>query len=121
MERFFSNTKIYAGAGAISALGELGAKRVLVVTDPFFMGNGKAKQVAEAARAEQVAYFDGVRPDPSVELAAEGTAKLKAFQPDLVVALGGGSAMDCAKAMHFLGEPKPFWQPFQPRPGLGPK
>lgn len=106
MERFFSNTKIYAGAGAISALGELGAKRVLVVTDPFFMGNGKAKQVAEAARAEQVAYFDGVRPDPSVELAAEGTAKLKAFQPDLVVALGGGSAMDCAKAMHFFGGTK---------------
>ena len=102
MERFFSNTKIYAGAGAISALGELGAKRVFVVTDPFFMENGKAKQVAEASKAEQVAFFDGVKPDPSVELAAEGTAKLKEFQPDLVVALGGGSAMDCAKAMHFF-------------------
>ena len=44
------------------------------------------------AKAEAVEIFDKVQPDPTVELAAEGTARLKAFGPDLVVALGGGSA-----------------------------
>lgn len=106
MERFSCKTKIIAGAGAISALEEFGAKRVFVVTDPFFMKNGTALRVAEAARAEAVEIFDGVQPDPSVELAAKGTAKLKAFGPDLIVALGGGSAMDCAKAMSYFGQGK---------------
>lgn len=45
-----------------------------------------------------------MQPDPTVSLAAEGTAKLKQFQPDLLVALGGGSAMDCAKAMAYFAQ-----------------
>lgn len=104
MEVFSCKTKIISGDGAVACLSEFGAKRVFMVTDPFFMKNGTAKRVADAAKAETVEIFDGVKPDPTVELAAEGTAKLKAFQPDLVVALGGGSAMDCAKAMAYFGK-----------------
>lgn len=52
--------------------------------------------------AETYEIFDQVMPDPSVALAARGTARLKAFEPDLVVALGGGSPMDCAKAMVYF-------------------
>ncbi len=103
LERFDCGTKIRAGAGAIAALGELGAKRVFVVTDPFFWENGMARQVAQAAGAEETEFFSRITPDPSVELAAEGTARLREFQPELLVALGGGSAMDCAKAMHYFG------------------
>ena len=81
----------------------------MVVTDPFFQENGTAATVAAAAKAEAVEVFHRVKPDPSVALAAEGTAALKAFQPDLVVALGGGSAMDCAKAMvYFSGKEIPL-------------
>lgn len=104
MEEFSCKTKLISGAGTISALSRFGAKRLFLVTDPYFMKNGTAQRVAAAAKAEQVGIFDGVQPDPSVELAAEGTARLKAFQPDLVVALGGGSAMDCAKAMAYFGK-----------------
>lgn len=105
MEIFHSGTKIISGAGAVSYLKELGIKRLLVVTDPFFMKNGTAKAVGEAAGAEQVKIFDNIQPDPSVSLAAEGTAAVREFKPDTVVALGGGSAMDCAKAMvYFSGE-----------------
>ena len=104
MEVFSCKTVIYAGAGAVSVLKDFGAKRVFLVTDPFFAKNGTAQRVAAAAQAEAVEIFDGVKPDPSVELAAAGTAKLKAFAPDLVVALGGGSAMDCAKAMAYFGK-----------------
>ena len=102
MERFGMQTRIFSGAGAVSALSAFGAKRVFVVTDPYFYGNGTAARVAEACRAEQIEFFSDVRPDPTVELAAAGTARLKEFVPDLVVALGGGSAMDCAKAMVYF-------------------
>jgi alcohol dehydrogenase class IV len=104
LERFYCDTAVIAGSGAVSALAQLGAKRLLVVTDPFFYENGVAAQVAAQAKAEKVAFFYDVKPDPSVELAAEGTALVQSFQPDVVVALGGGSAMDCAKAMIFFAE-----------------
>lgn len=106
MEVFSGSTKIIAGSGAIGALAELGIRKLLVVTDPFFWTNGVAEQVANASLAQEVAYFTDVKPDPTVELAAAGTAKVRQFQPDAIVALGGGSAMDCAKAMAFFsGEP----------------
>ena len=104
MEEFSCKTKIYSGAGAVQALEQLHGKRLFVVTDPFFMENGVAKQVAQASGAEYVEYFSDVQPDPTVALAAEGTAKLRAFSPDLIVALGGGSAMDCAKAMAYFAK-----------------
>ena len=102
MEQFGISTRIYAGAGAVHALASFGGKRVFVVTDPYFYKNGTAARIGEACGAEAVEYFADVKPDPTVELAAAGTAKLKAFGADLVVALGGGSAMDCAKAMVYF-------------------
>ena len=104
MEEFSCKTKLISGSGTVSALSRFGAKRLFLVTDPYFMKNGTAKRVADAAGADQVEIFADVQPDPTVELAAEGTARLRAFRPDLVVALGGGSAMDCAKAMAYFGK-----------------
>ena len=104
MEKYSCKTMILSGAGAVSALGEMGGKRLFLVTDPFFMKNGMARKVAEAAKCQQVEIFDKVQPDPTVELAAEGTARVREFQPGLLVALGGGSAMDCAKAMAFFAK-----------------
>ena len=109
LERFAMGTAIYAGPGAVSALAGFGAKRVFLVTDPYFYKNGTAARVAETCRADAVDFFHEVQPDPSVALAASGTARLKAFGADLVVALGGGSAMDCAKAMvYFEGSGLPL-------------
>ena len=104
MEDFSLKTRIYAGAGAVSVLETFGAKRLLLVTDPYFMKNGTAQRIAGLSKAEQVEYFDRVQPDPTVALAAEGTARLRTFGPDLLVALGGGSAMDCAKAMAYFSQ-----------------
>ena len=104
MEKFSCKTTIYAGAGAVSVLADLNCKRLFLVTDPFFAKNGTAQRIAGLAKAEATEIFDKVQPDPTVELAAEGTARLKEFKPDLLVALGGGSAMDCAKAMAYFAK-----------------
>ena len=104
METFSLGTKILAGKGAVSALAQLQPRRLLLVTDPYFTKNGTAQRIAREAGAQEFEIFDQVEPDPSVALAAKGVARLKAFGPDLVVALGGGSALDCAKAMvYFAG------------------
>ena len=106
MEQFSCKTKIYAGPGSLSVLATLGCKRLLLVTDPFFHKNGTAQRIAELAKAEQTEIFHKIVPDPPVELAAEGTALMRSFGPDTLIALGGGSAMDCAKAMaYFAGIP----------------
>ncbi len=106
MEQYSCKTKIISGTGSLTYLGQLGIGRLLLVTDPYFWESGTAKQVAALVKAEQTEFFWNIRPDPSVELAAEGTALVKSFKPDTIVVLGGGSAMDCAKAMaYFAGFP----------------
>lgn len=102
MTEFYCGTKIISGTGAVAALRGMRAERMLVVTDPFFAKNGTAARIAALAPCSRV--FDQVMPDPTVELVAEGTAVLKDFKPDLVAALGGGSAMDCAKAMLYFSD-----------------
>ena len=106
MEQFSCKTRIISGAGAVNHLKQFGFRRLLMVTDPFFYKNGTAQRIAGAAGSEAVEYFHKVVPDPSATLAAEGTAALQAFDPDAVVALGGGSAMDCAKAMVYFSGTK---------------
>jgi 1-propanol dehydrogenase len=106
MQNFSCTTQIISGPGAVSAIKEFHPERLLVVTDPFFFQNGTAQRIAQGAHASATEYFHKVAPDPSVELAAEGTAVVQTFQPDTIVALGGGSAMDCAKAMAYFSGTK---------------
>ncbi len=102
MESFSCKTKIYMGPGALKSLKDLAKGRLLVVCDPFFMENGRAKEIARLSGAAEVAYFSEIKPDPEVTLAAKGAAAVQAFSPDGVVALGGGSTLDCAKAMLYF-------------------
>ena len=104
MEHFLCKTKIISGAGAAASLKEVGSKRLFMVTDPYFSTNGQAQRIAGLAGAEATELFDRVTPDPSVELVAEGTSCMRKFQPDTIVALGGGSTIDCAKAMMYFAE-----------------
>ena len=102
METFLVPTRILSGPGAVGFLRDLHPRRLFLVTDPYFLKNGRAEAIGRASGAEQLEIFGEVAPDPSLELAAAGTRRLLDFQPDLLAALGGGSAMDLAKAIAYF-------------------
>ena len=105
MQEFYCRTKILSGENALDWLKTQRCGTLLVVTDPYFQQNGWAQEIAGRVQAEKREFFTNIKPDPSVELAAEGTALMRQVKPELLIAIGGGSAMDTAKAMvYFAGE-----------------
>ena len=104
MTEFFCPTKIWSGEHALDILKNHSAKRVLLGTDAYFSKSGKAKEIGEMISGAEVQIFDEVRPDPNVELTAKGAALCRQFRPELLLALGGGSAMDCAKGIRLAAE-----------------
>ncbi|HIT36092.1 MAG TPA: iron-containing alcohol dehydrogenase, partial [Candidatus Faecousia intestinavium] len=72
MEEFSCKTKLICGSGAVSRLADFQAKRLFLVSDPFFVKNGTAQKIADGAKCSAVEIFDKIQPDPTVELAAEG-------------------------------------------------
>ncbi len=100
VDKFICNRVVHHGPGAIERLdGEihkLGGTRVGLITDPGVVKAGICKRVIEGINAE-VFIFEGVEPEPSYELIDGCVAFLKEKGCDLVIGLGGGSGMDCAK------------------------
>ena len=94
---------IVSGAGSSRNVGEqarrLGAERALLVTDPFMVSSGVAGVVEDClVRAGvRTTVFHGVQPDPTDENVADGFAAMRAADAEVVVAVGGGSAIDAAK------------------------
>lgn len=104
MTEFVCTTRICAGENALSFLSSLQAQRVLVITDRFFSQNGMAARIGGMIPGAQVEIFDRVTPDPTAETAAEAAAVCVTLEPQVLLALGGGSPMDCAKAVRLASE-----------------
>ena len=108
---FRAPEKVYLKRGCLPvALDELktvmGKKRAFVVTDSFLYHNGNTKPITDKLDdmgIEHTTFFD-VAPDPTLACAREGAAQMRTFNPDVIIALGGGSAMDAAKIMWVLYE-----------------
>jgi alcohol dehydrogenase class IV len=103
---YFRSPQIVFGEGALDHLVYLKGKRAFIVTDPVmgklgFVDLVKAR-LAEAGLACDV--FDGVEPEPSLQTVRRGAALMLEKEPDWIVGLGGGSALDAAKAMWILYE-----------------
>lgn len=103
-----SPVRVVLGAGALAQLGalarQLHAKRVLLVTDPGIVAAGhvpRAVRCLEESRV-RVAVFDGARENPTTEHVAAGAEIARRAEPDVLIGLGGGSAMDCAKGINLL-------------------
>ena len=103
-----SRTRLVFGAGALSRLGEiageLGFRRTLVVSDPGIVAAGYAARARAALEAKgiSVSLFSGFDHDPTSAMADAGAEAARAAGVDSLVGLGGGSSMDCAKAIGFL-------------------
>lgn len=89
------------GKNALEYLKDLDGKKAVIVTDPGVEKLGFADKVATFLKDAGIesTLFDGVEADPSTEVVERGTKLLRDFQPDWIIALGGGSSMDTAKAM----------------------
>ncbi|MBE7016348.1 MAG: bifunctional acetaldehyde-CoA/alcohol dehydrogenase, partial [Ruminococcaceae bacterium] len=108
---FRAPEKVYMKKGCLPvALEELknvmGKKRVFIVTDSFLYNNGHTKPITDKLdeMGIQHATFFDVQPDPTLLNAKNGAAQMQAFNPDAIIAFGGGSAMDAAKIMWVLYE-----------------
>jgi acetaldehyde dehydrogenase/alcohol dehydrogenase len=108
---FRAPEKIYIKKGCLPvALDELknvlGKKQAFIVTDTFLYTNGYTKTVTDKLDEMGIVHetFFNVAPDPTLACAREGAALMAAFKPDVIIALGGGSAMDAAKIMWVLYE-----------------
>lgn len=102
MKRFTLPRDLYHGENALEALKTFTGKRAIIC-----VGGGSMKRFGFLDRAinyleeagMEVKVFDGIEPDPSVETVMRGAAVMQEFQPDWIVAIGGGSPIDAAKAM----------------------
>ncbi|MGN0676589.1 MAG: iron-containing alcohol dehydrogenase, partial [Ruminococcus sp.] len=101
--------KVYFKKGCLNtALEELKnkKKRVFIVTDSFLYKSGMTKAVTDKLGEMGIAYtvFSNVEPDPTLESAKKGSESMLDFEPDCIIALGGGSAMDAGKIMWLMYE-----------------
>ncbi|SCW38275.1 Alcohol dehydrogenase, class IV [Lachnospiraceae bacterium C10] len=102
MQRFTLPRDVYHGKGALEALKTLEGKRAIIC-----VGGGSMKRFGFLDRAEaylkeagmEVKIFEGIEPDPSVDTVMRGATVMEEFKPDWIVAIGGGSPIDAAKAM----------------------
>ena len=108
---FRAPQKVYIKKGCLPvALDELktvmGKKRAFIVTDSFLYKSGFTKCITDKLDEMGIAHdtFFDVAPDPTLACALEGVAQMRAFEPDTIIALGGGSAMDAGKIMWVLYE-----------------
>ena len=108
---FRAPEKVYIKKGCLPvALDELktvmGKKRAFIVTDSFLYQNGYTKPITDKLDEMGIAHtcFFDVAPDPTLACAIRGAEQMKAFAPDCIIALGGGSAMDAGKIMWVLYE-----------------
>lgn len=102
MQRFTNPRDLYHGKGALEALKTLKGKKAIIC-----VGGGSMKRFGFLGRAEEylheagmeTALIEGIESDPSVKTVMDGAKKMEEFQPDWIIAIGGGSPIDAAKAM----------------------
>ena len=108
MNRFILNETSYHGAGAITAIADeakgRGLKKALVCSDPDLIKFGLTKKVTDILDNAGLAYeiFSDIKPNPTIENVQAGVEAIKAAGADYIIAIGGGSSMDTAKAIGII-------------------
>lgn len=114
MDNFSVKPQIYFGAGSLKYLSTLKCKKAFVVTDPFMVKSGAINKVTDMLDEANIPYevFSDIVPDPPISLVAIGIKAMDKCNPDVMITLGGGSAIDASKAIRkFRGMVKKGLQP----------
>ena len=104
MKEFSFSTRIFFGEGALERLRKVEDKRVMIVTDRFMANMGVPDKVTVYLTRCQVSVFDGVVPDPPIEVVAAGVQALQESGAEAMIAVGGGSTIDAAKAIRAVAK-----------------
>lgn len=99
MQSFNIKPTIYFGQGALGKLGEITSEKVLIITDPFMVKSGGINKITDNIISKNIVVFSEIVPDPPIELVVKGIEEITKVMPDVLIALGGGSAIDAAKAI----------------------
>jgi len=104
MKEFSFSTRIFYGDGALTRLNGVKNKRVMIVTDDYMRKSGTVDHVAGFLTNCQVSVFDKVLPEPSIDVVSLGVKFAVETKAQVIVALGGGSALDAAKAISVISK-----------------
>lgn len=104
MSIFSVGPKVYFGQGELKKLRDINCKKAFIVTDPFMVTSGFINKVTEQLELGNINYeiFSEIVPDPPIEIVAKGVKAMDKFNPDAVITMGGGSAIDAAKAISYF-------------------
>lgn len=103
MDSYYVKPRIYMEQSGLHEI-LAGRKKALIVTDKFMHESGKVSYITNICRELDVEFqiFSEVKPDPDIATVSKGISLMAEFQPEVLLALGGGSAIDAAKAMNYL-------------------
>lgn len=102
-------TKIYFGENSLKRLEELKNMKICIICDEFLVKNGSVKAILNfIERDNQIFIFNEVVPEPPVNVIGKGVALIKKHNPDIVIAFGGGSAIDTAKGIIYFARQQKF-------------
>ena len=124
MNDFKLKTELFFGSRALERLEQMPYSNIFIITDGFLESSGMVAKMAQHLPAgARYQTYSNVKPDPSQELVDEGVAAVEAARPDMVVAFGGGSCIDAAKAVIYTccdrGMVKPYFLAIPTTAGTG--
>lgn len=103
MKEFDISTNVFFGENSLGRLDRIQGKRVLIICDAFMVKSGVVDKIKSHLHDCQVEVFDKTVPDPPIEVVSEGIQCLTQCQAQIMIAVGGGSAIDAAKAIRVIG------------------
>lgn len=105
LEKIQFKTQIWSGKDALDGLDKLKNQRIFLVTDPFMVKSGSLDQITvHLDKQNEIQVFSDIQPDPPITKVVSGIKALQEFKATLLIAVGGGSAIDATKAMKFFAQ-----------------
>ena len=106
MKKFTIKPKIIFDNNALTYIRTMNEKRFFIMADPFLIENKMIKRVTDELLDKEHKIYSHIIPDPPLESVARGIKEMEEYNPDCLIAVGGGSAIDTAKAVLFYGKNK---------------